>query len=267
MHVTHRVCVCCTAPVASSTRQTGPRSAKFFVAARAAVARMEVQVGSGCCAACGCAQRHAGPLRPYGAESPDSPVVHSETDQLIPELYGPLDAPGRPFCERLRGRVTLLVGLLVRRLAPHVMRSAAACDHRTTPHHTVIVALSTTDHLADLSERLVLHPRLVLGAVAAALGHRILSHDARRRRRQRRQSGGSPRDPRPRNRRRARMGAVHLQRGEDGRGHQHHHGGRRLRTRHALPRQLPGRHRHRLVAARHRLHLNCGRRQPATAAT
>ena len=96
------------------------------------------EVGSGCCAACGCAQRHAGPLRPHlGVESPDS-----ETDQLIPDLYGPLDAAGRPFCERLRGRVTLLVGLLVRRLAPHAMRRAAACDHHTTPHLTVSVALS-----------------------------------------------------------------------------------------------------------------------------
>ena len=55
-------------------------------------------------------------LRPtFGVESPDSPVVHSETDQLIPDLYGPLPAagPGRSFCERLRGRVTLLVGLLI----------------------------------------------------------------------------------------------------------------------------------------------------------
>jgi hypothetical protein len=237
---------------------------------------MEVQVGSGCCAACGCAQRNAGPLRPhFGVESPDSPVVHSETDQLIPDLYV-VDAAGRPFCERLRGRVTLLVGLLVRRLAPHVMRSVTACDHRTTtttprrecgsqPPPTPPPQTRST--LADLSERLILHPRLVLGAAAAALSYRILSHDARRRRRQRRQPGGSPRDPRPRDRRCARVGAVHLQRGEDGRGHQHHHGVRRLRAGDALPRQLPGRHRHRLVAVRHRLHLDRGRRQPATAAT
>jgi len=80
-----------------------------------------LQVGPSCssCAACGCAQRHAGPQRPHvGVESPEL-VAHSETDQLIPHrmpvLSGPLDPAGRsaPFGERLRGRVTLLVGLLI----------------------------------------------------------------------------------------------------------------------------------------------------------
>ena len=113
--------------------------------------------GTGCCAACGCAQRHApgdssehrtNTLRStFGVESPDSPVVNSETDQLIPELYGPLPAagPGRSFCERLRGRVTLLVGLLVRRRAPtrHGARSLRPPRHTAPPHECVWLSAGT----------------------------------------------------------------------------------------------------------------------------
>ena len=152
-------------------------------------------------APCVCAHRHSGPTR--HTMDPDSPGVHAETDQLIANgagSYEPLDAlpsgapPTAPFCTRLRGRVSLLVGLLVRLRSP-VSSCAAGLLTR--------LCAST-----DLPERFVLHPRVLLRAAAAALGHRVLFDDARGRGRKCGQPGRGPRDPWSRDWRGAGLDAV-----------------------------------------------------------